>query len=150
MTVHMTIDSKRFNKRMGKIMSNMENRRSLYAQAVVIADKWIQDNFKFEGALAQEGGWKPLKAATLARRRKGKGKGSPKILQDTGQLKSRWKHQWTARFGKIQSGVIYGTTHHEGYKPLKIPARPILPTEEQLMPKLIKLAELWVNGAFRK
>ena len=148
MTVHLKINTKEFDRRMRKIKSNLDDRRSYYLQAGTVADKWIQDNFQKEGTLAVEGGWKKLSAATIAQRRKGRGKGSPKILQDTGALKSRWKHQVMARFGKIQSGVFYGEHHHKGQG--GVPERPILPTEQQLGPKLRKLCELWVKGAFKK
>ena len=44
----------------------------------------IAKNFRMEGRPER---WKPLKRVTIARRRKGPGVGSPKILQDTGRLR---------------------------------------------------------------
>lgn len=149
-----TIDDHKFQKRIKKIIKRLDDRRSFFAQAVAATDKIIQDNFQKEGELLQPGGWKPLAPSTKLARQKGWGEyiasSSPKILQNTGQLKGQWKHLWTARFGKVQSGKIYGTTHHYGDKSKNIPARPILPDEKHIMPKLVKILSLWIKGTFKK
>lgn len=154
MTAHITMNSREFQRDIKKILKTLDDRRSFFAQAVALTDKMIQDNFQQEGAVLQSGGWAPLAPSTMRAREMGWGEyvasGNPRILQNTGQLKSQWKHLWTARFGKIQSGKIYGTTHHYGDKSRNIPARPILPDEKHLMPKLTKLLSLWIKKAFRK
>ncbi len=129
---------KALQRRMSKMGRGLKDRRKVNARAVVVTDRWIQKNFQQEGALAYPGtGWKPLSPVTIAARRKGKGKGSVKILQDTGQLRSRWKKLWTSKFAKIQSGVPYSDKHHKGVG--HIPERRILPTEAQIRPELMKL-----------
>ena len=124
---------KGLQRRMSKMGKGLSDRRKVNARAVVLVDAWIQKNFKQEGGLV--GGWQKLSPVTIAQRRKGGG--GAKILQDTGQLKSRWKKLWTAKFAKIQSGVPYSEIHHEGKG--HIPKRQILPTEKQIRPQLIKM-----------
>jgi phage gpG-like protein len=124
---------KALGRKMKKIGGGLSNRRKLNARVVVLLDRWIQKNFQQEGKLV--GGWKPLSPATIAQRRK-KGAGA-KILQDTGQLRSRWKKQWTSKFAKVQSGVPYSEIHHKGLG--NVPERQILPEEHQIKPQLIKL-----------
>lgn len=117
---------------MNKRRDKLANFRRVNAKAVVITEKWIQQNFQKEGAMAQEGGWKKLAPATIAMRRLG----SKKILQDTGRLKNEWKKQWTSKYGLIQASMPYAIKHHEG---LGVPRRSIIPTEPQIMPELLKV-----------
>lgn len=130
---------KELQRAMDRRRAQMENRTRVNAQAVTLVDGWIQKNFAQQGKLSMGGdGWQPLKPATLARRRMG-GKGA-KILQDTGHLKTRWKHLWTASVAKIQSGVDYGAYHDNPRKPRKkLPLRRVLPTNKQIWPLLEKL-----------
>ncbi|MBW2638370.1 MAG: hypothetical protein JRC86_12825 [Deltaproteobacteria bacterium] len=123
---------------MKKKAQRLENRRKVNARAVAATDKWIQDNFESQGSLAMGGkGWRSISAQTLLGRREGSGSGSHKILQDTGDLKKRWKHTWDHRLGKIQSGVDYAEPHHYGNAWL--PVRRILPMDRQIWPILEKL-----------
>jgi len=117
---------------MNKRRDKLANFRRVNAKAVVVVEKWIQKNFQQEGAMAQEGGWKKLSPATIAMRRSG----SSKILQDTGRLKNEWKKQWTNKSGIIQASMPYAIKHHKG---MGVPKRPILPTEPQIMPELLKV-----------
>lgn len=130
-------------KKAGTIVKKMNDRKVINARAVTVVDAWIQKNFQQEGRLAVEGGWKPLSARTLLERRKGKKSHGHKILQDTGTLKGRWKHRWTSRYAKIQSMVDYAMKHHLGKG--HIPKRPILPTNEQIWPKLERLYKDWIR-----
>lgn len=55
--------------------------------------KWSIFGFKdiikhFKDQASPKGRWKPLSASTIRMRRKGKGKGSARILQDTGSLRN--------------------------------------------------------------
>ena len=122
-------------RRMKKLKGGLSDRRKLNARVTVVIDRWIQKNFQQQGRLAYPGkGWQKLSPVTIAQRRKGGG--GAKILQDTGQLKSRWKKQWTRKFAKIQSGVPYSEDHQEG---LGVPERRIFPTEAQIRPELEKV-----------
>jgi len=133
-------------RRLKKMKGGISDRRKLNAQIVVVLDRWIQKNFQQQGKLAHSGrGWKALAPATIAQRRK-KGAGA-KILQDTGQLRSRWKHQWTSKFAKVQSGVPYSEIHHEGLG--HIPERRILPTESQIRPEVLKVFGKYIKTVIK-
>lgn len=131
--------------------AKLKNRTLTNRKATILIDRWIQKNFQSQGTLAEGGtGWQKLSPATIAGRRKGKKKslliggqkgqtlvpGTAKILQDTGQLRTRWKHYYTARTAVLQSGVEYGIYHEEGRG---VPKRKILPTKKQILPELLKL-----------
>lgn len=137
---------KTLQRRISKMGKGLKDKRKLNARAVIAVDRWIQKNFQQEGILAHPGsGWKPLAPATIAGRRKGGG--GAKILQDTGTMRSRWKKLWTAKFGKIQSGVPYSTIHHEGKG--HIPERRILPTPAQIKPTLMKIFTKFIQTVIK-
>ena len=61
------------------------NSPSMWPVARAIYYSFVLDNFRRQGYPEK---WAPLKSSTIARRRKGKGSGSPKILMDTGILRA--------------------------------------------------------------
>ena len=137
--------AKKFEKAMGKRLVRLSDSKKANAAAVVVVDRWIQENFMKEGRLAHGGsGWKPLSEFTKARRRK-KGRGA-KILQDTGALKTRWKHLFTRDKVAVQSGVDYSIKHHKG---IDVPQRKITPTQEQVRDKIKKAYRLFVREGIR-
>lgn len=134
-------------RRAAKMLADLRNRRALNAQATVVVDRWIQQNFQQQGKPAMGGdGWRPLSEQTLAARRRGEGGGAPKILIDTGTLRSRWKHLWTASLAKVQSGVDYAAQHHFGKL---VPVRRILPTDKQIRPALEKIYRRFIGKAIK-
>lgn len=58
--------------------------------------------------------WKRLAASTLARRRKGRGTGSNKILRDTGVLQNSINYQATSDQVAIGTNVTYAAIHQFG------------------------------------
>jgi phage gpG-like protein len=112
-----------------RLFKGVKRQRLLNAALVAEADKWVQRNFQQEGKLAEGGkGWKKLEPLTIRARRKG----SKRILQDTGTLRSRWKHLFTSRRAVLQSGVDYAEAHHEGAG--NLPRRRITPVGKQFFP----------------
>jgi len=85
---------------------------------------WIDQNFRAEG---KEERWRPLKPATIKRRRNG----SSRILQDIGTLKDSMVvgQPISESDTEIMVGsmVKYADMHHSGTA-RGIPARPILPS----------------------
>lgn len=140
---------KKVQDSLAKKARKLENRRKVNAQAIALTDKWIQKNFQRQGLLAHPGtGWKPLSPVTLMMRRKGPKKtGRVMILQDTGTMRSRWKHFWDTWVAKIQAGVDYAYKHHYGKEGL--PVRRVLPTEKQIGPDLKKLFAKFVRGILK-
>ena len=75
------------------------------------------------GAAAGEA-WAPLAAETLRRRRKGKGKGSVKILQDTDKLKQSIAQIVAGGSVTVGTGIEYGPWQQGGTS--RMPARPFV------------------------
>lgn len=136
-------------KRIKSARQRLEKRKATNAKAVILIDRWIQKNFQNEGK--EVGGWEPLAESTLAQRRTGKkgGKGN-RILQDTGQLKSRWKHFWNNDSARVTSGVPYAVYHDSDKPRSKLPRRPILPDEKHILNDLLKLFGKFVTTSLRR
>jgi len=137
------IGIKQLQKHMDSRIQQLNNRRTVNAQAIALTDRWIQKNFQTQGKLAHPGtGWKELSPMTIMLRRKGPKKtGKVMILQDTGTMRSRWKHFWDARVAKIQAGVDYAYKHHFGKD--NLPVRRILPSQKQIGREIKKLYEVF-------
>jgi len=135
-------------KKMVKRRRNLEQRRGLNKRVIVMIDRWIQKNFQSEGQLAHPGkGWKRLSPQTIIQRRQGRNVGlGVKILQDTGQLRSRWKHEYNDRRAVVQSGVPYSGKHHYGKG---VPERRILPQYGQIRDDILKLYRHHVSVSIR-
>jgi phage virion morphogenesis protein len=78
--------------------------------------------------------WAKLSEVTLQRRRKGKGKGSNKILRDTGRLANSINYRADAASVSVGTNVVYAAMHQFGGTKSQwphlwgdIPARPFLP-----------------------
>jgi phage gpG-like protein len=111
---------------------------------------WVQRNFRSGGQLSG-GKWEPLarddKGRTYRQKTHRAGEGQrthkpesgAKILQDTGDLRQRWKLDWNRTFAKIQSGVPYGLFHDNPKKGSKLPQRKITPTNNLFMPIAMKI-----------
>lgn len=133
---------------MARRAERLSRLRTANLAAIIQVDKWVQKNFKQEGSLSGGGSpWKPLAPSTLAGRRKGRGVGSAKILQDKGQLKTRWKHTATARTAVLQSGVPYGDYHDRGTG--TIPKRKILPTQRMVKPILKRIYKAFLKKGLK-
>ena len=137
-------NSAKFQAEMSKKKNFLGKRRKVNAAALTVVDRWVQDNFKTEGG--KIGGWQPLKPATLRQRRGGGGK--VMILQDTGQLRQRWKHILQGfKTAILQSGVSYGIYHDQGTK--RLPKRQILPEQKEINPALKKVYEFFIRKAIK-
>lgn len=120
-------------------------------QALAVVDRWIQKNFDGQGKLSMGGGgWQPLSARTLLARQKGWGdyvkSNNPKILQNKGNLKNRWKHYASERTSYIRSTTDYGIYHHKGEG---VPKRRITPTQKQIRPQLKKHYRWFIRNGIR-
>lgn len=135
---------KTLEKKLDKISTDLAKRKRINAQAVVIVDRWIQVNFQQEGKPV--GGWKPLSEETILMRRRGTGSGGTRILQDTGDLRKRWKHLYDEDTAAIQSGVDYGYYHDQGKG---VPKRRILPYAKEMWESLEKLYGAWIKGVLK-
>ena len=141
-------------RNMARRANKLNDRRTVNAACLVVVDRWIQDNFKTEGG--KVGGWKPLKPATIAGRRKGSNKalaGQVKILQDKGHLKDDWKHIVDKTTGRLRSlvkgksGASYGLFHDQGLG--NLPKRQIIPEPKQIAPKLKQVYQHFIKQAIK-
>jgi phage gpG-like protein len=75
----------------------------------------VRKNFEHEGRPIH---WSPLRPATIAGRRKGRGRGGHKILQDTGILIGGIHKEVVAEGVKIATSPLpYARRQQEGYDP---------------------------------
>lgn len=123
-------------KRVNRLSNNItrEIERPLKASGVYMVGS-IQRNFQAQGRPDK---WKPLSAKTLARRRKGRGKGGSRILIDRGLLKN--SHSWRLVSDGVEIGTnkIQAKRQHFGYQSAKkgrghatTPARPSVMFQEE-------------------
>jgi phage gpG-like protein len=104
-----------FQRNLNKLSKNLGNFKQLNKMRVAAMDGFIEENFQKGGALVQSGGWKKLSKRTLAQRRKGKRKASPKILIDNGDLKNHRKQIVGDKEAKIVFDEKYANRHHYGW-----------------------------------
>lgn len=133
---------------MQRRLNNLQDRRAVNLMAIVVIDRWVQENFRGEGKKATGSGWKPLSPRTeyQKRHRKSAPTANPKILQDRGWLRMKWKHFADRRTATLQSGVPYGRPHDEG---VGVPKRPIIPTKEQARPLIREVYQHWLKRTLK-
>jgi len=120
----------------------------------------VMRNFQTEGARLGKK-WESLSVVTLARRRKGGGSGSPRILQDNGNLRAGISpFSDGARIASVSTDFIGARTLQYGAKkgqygnmrngnPIpwgRIPARPFMALNKEDIGKIIKIATAYIRG----
>ena len=166
MTLSMKIKGhKALTANMRKKHAQLKDRKTVNSNAVVVVDRWIQENFQTQGA--NVGGWKPLSDSTkfgtssrstllgLSSKRVSRGGESAKILQDTGALRLKWNHIVSDKEATIESlakskdGFYYGMAHNEGGKNNKPPKRQILPDPRMVWPELALVYRKFLKKAIK-
>lgn len=120
----------RLRRRLETIRRRVQQPRSLLGKLAILGYQDVQMHFRREEGPG--GKWAPLKPATIKARRKGRGVGSAKILQDTGILRLSVMPETgqrvvspnavLLRVGGLAS--VYAGTHQYGDRSRHIPARP--------------------------
>ncbi|HEY6232808.1 MAG TPA: phage virion morphogenesis protein [Pyrinomonadaceae bacterium] len=114
----------------------------------------VQRNFEAEGRPQH---WSPLAPATIRGRRKGRGRGGPRILQDTRRLAGGVHKQVVSEGVKIAtSPLAYARRQQEGYDPagkkgpgqVKTPARKYLMLQEP--EDIVEIGKIFRNHIARK
>jgi len=80
------------------------------AGSVLVAS--ITKNFQAQGRPEK---WKPLAASTIEQRRKGRGKGGPQILIDSGRLRNSIAYKLVSGGVTVGTNVVYARRQHFGY-----------------------------------
>ena len=87
--------------------------------------------------------WEPLKASTLAARTKGRKRRSPKILQDTGNLRQSFLPTNVKRVGRdavlVFNNATYSGIHDRGSSKNNIPKRDFMYLTEQAQDAMAKM-----------
>ena len=89
----------------------------------------------------------PLAPSTIAARRKGRGRGGPKILIDRGRMLASIQKSVTTDGVRVGTNVVYAARHHYGYKGgpgrghSRTPARPFM--EMQRPEDVIKIGHIF-------
>lgn len=130
------VDARLFRTRMMKLQTAISSQQMTKLIGLDIL-AWVADNFQSEGrAPGGPGGWRPLSAVTIQRRRRGPGSRGDKILQDTGRLKQSFIAGRTGNIfapgpGRISVGttISYAPDHEFGKG--RIPQRKMLPDRDQ-------------------
>ncbi len=102
------------SKKINKIKTNLSDTFSLMKKISIIMKSSVMKNFQEQGTDKEK--WKPLSSMTLERRRKGKGKGSAKILMDTGFLRNSIFPTVFKNKAILGTNVPYASTHQFGAK----------------------------------
>lgn len=87
----------------------------------------IQKNFQQQGRPKK---WSPLKPVTLARRRKGRGRGGPQILIDTAKMKNQVAFTVHSKGVEVGLNAVQAKRQHFGYPGGKGPGRSKTPARE--------------------
>lgn len=127
----------------------------------------VMENFRRQGT--EDEPWKPLSPVTIKMRRKGKGRGSPRILQDTGTLMGSIIPTYDERRALVGTTLNYAIKHQFGVgartetvpaytrkdgvrvsahtkRMPPIPARPFLVLGNEAKNKIYKIARRVIEG----
>lgn len=81
------------------------------AGAVMVGS--VEQNFRAGGRPQT---WEGLADSTLRRRRRGRGRGGPRVLVDTARLKNSISYRLVQGGIEVGTNVIYARRHHFGYE----------------------------------
>lgn len=137
---------KELQRKFKKLAKKLKNRRKLFNRIGVVLLNDVTKSFKDE---AHEGkSWKTLSPNTILRRRKGKGAGTARILQDTGKLKGSFAMKVGRDEVRVGSNVDYAPFHEEGKG--KIPQRKMLPSDERALELAVDTTENLIEEEIKK
>ena len=144
MKVQVYTDGERGTKGLQKKFRNLAlkggDRRNLLGRIGIQVLNEVSANFDAQGNEGKP--WVPLRAATLERRRKGRGKGGGRILEDTGALRRSFVMAANEREVKVGTPTIYAPPHEFGFK--HIPQRKMLPEQKRGLQLGIDTAEKFI------
>lgn len=117
------------------------------AGAVMLSS--VEQNFR-EGGRPQR--WQGLADSTLGRRRRGRGRGGPRVLIDTARLKNSMSYRLVQGGIEVGTNVIYARRHHFGYEGgegrgrSETPARPFLLIHDEDIRDIGEIFQRHVEG----
>lgn len=130
-------------------LSNLETRRVL----TPIAEELLTNTKdRFRDSRGVDGrAWADLAPSTIARRRKGRGQGAPKILVDRARLRNSITYRVDGLKIELGTNVRYARIHNKGGpagrgKQVNIPARPFLGISDEDRRFVRKTLTDWIEG----
>ena len=120
MTYQVYIDTSDLEKVIGGYISRQRNYPMGYLALAMQAE--VEGVIKSEGKKGTQGRWQPMSPATVARRRRGGGRGRPRLLQDTGVL-ANGQTAHGQDWAEVWSPAKYAVFHMRGtiYMPRRDP-----------------------------
>ena len=157
------------NRKLAKGLNELQDkfgragRKSMMKATMIQLRGWVGKNFQKEGGEHKNSSlkWKGLSPVTIANRRQK----SSVILNDTGQLRNKWKVRATSNSGVLQSEQNYSSIHEDGgvstithrygvrlKNPvtINVPQRKIFPDKSQADQIILSSANAFINHAVRK
>ncbi|HKJ88814.1 MAG TPA: phage virion morphogenesis protein [Gammaproteobacteria bacterium] len=147
-TVRPTLEELR--RRHEAAMREMRGFQAPHRQIGVFLDQWVQQNFRTEGAILEDGPWPPFAGGGRVVLTSGGSflDSSAKLLQDTGRLRASFAPFASARNAGIGSDVPYARAHHEGVGDL--PERRLLPREDEVRQPIREIFDGHVEKALAR
>lgn len=106
--------SKELLKKLKKGTVKISAKKMLHARIGINLLKLINKGFKTEGVAVTGKKWKGLAASTQAGRRRGGGKGGPRILQDKGILRQSFTMNVKSKEVRVGTAIKYSKVHEFG------------------------------------
>lgn len=128
--------------KINKAADNIEkNKKVLFLKWAILGFKDIQQHFKDQSG--PDGRWERLSPATIRMRRKGKGKGSAKVLQNTGSLRNSLRpgvgmKDFERNRLILFTNIPYARKHDEGLG--RMPQREFMWLSKDAKSKIVKQA----------
>lgn len=147
--------------RIDRIARRIKDTARVNREVSVWLVRWVNENFRTQGALVQAGGWAPLKTGGRYHKNpRGRKSGSgrkrrydpyAKVLQDSGRLRASFHGFYTRKTAGVGSDLSYAPYHDLGAPRAGIPQRRILPTSEDasVITGVLRIYESFVRRSTR-
>jgi phage gpG-like protein len=126
-----------------KVSEKTNNPAEVYKEIAV--KMWREQMDHFDKESDEYGEWQPLKASTIAQRKKG----YAKILQDTGRLKNSITYGADKKGAWVKDGVNYGIYHNSDEPRNKLPKRKFLFITDEFAEQMKELFESRIMAPFK-
>ena len=163
-TLSITVNLNGLDKKLRDFASDLKDREPTNRQVSVRLMSLVMKNFSSQSNDGNK--WAPFKlggryisSTKVTKRRKKKDEGkrfldkSAKLLQDTGNLRQSFLGLYSKDIAgvgaKASAGVNYAIVHEKGSTKIKLPARPMLPTDKQLQQEFVNVYTSKIRRAER-
>ena len=136
---------KETQRRFNALARKLKNKIPLYKRIGIMVLNEIDKTFRSE---EHEGSkWERLSPATIAARRKGRGPGGARILQDTGTLRSSFTSEPSISKVKVGTEIEYASPHEFG---LGVPKRQMIPSIKRGFEIAIEVSDKYIKDKLKQ